>query len=47
MWGFSTVWQNTYEGRQVGVKVVRMYVANDLDIILGVSLLTTTRHLSE
>jgi len=45
--GFSSVSQSTYEGRQVAVKVVRMYVADDLDIILGVSLLPTISHLSD
>ena len=45
--GFSTVSQSTYEGRRVGVKVMRMYVTSDLDTILGVSLLPTISHLFE
>jgi len=45
--GFADVSQSTYKGRQVAVKVVRMYVTSDLDTILGVSLLPATSYLSE
>ena len=37
--GFANVSQGMYEGRQVAIKVVRMYVTSDMDIILSVSLL--------
>jgi len=40
--GFANVSQSTYEGRQVAVKVVRMYITSDLDAILSVSLLPAT-----
>ena len=36
--GFANVSRSTYEGRQVAVKVVRVYVTSDLDTILSVSL---------
>ena len=45
--GFSNVSQSTYRGRQVAVKVVRMYVTSDLDVILGVSNLLMPSHVSE
>ena len=43
--GFANVSRSTYEGRQVAVKVVRMYITSDLDAILSVSLLPTTQHM--
>jgi len=39
--GFANVSRGTYEGRQVAIKVVRMYVTSDLDIIRSVSVLPT------
>jgi hypothetical protein len=35
--GFADVSQSTYQGHRVAIKVVRVYVASDLDIILSVS----------
>ena len=37
--GFADVSQSTYQGRQVAIKVVRVYITSDLDVILSVSLL--------
>ena len=37
--GFADVAQGTYEGRRVAIKVVRAYVARDLDAIRSVSTL--------
>ena len=34
--GFADVSQGTYEGRQVAIKVVRVYVTSDLDAIRSV-----------
>jgi len=39
--GFANVSRGTYEGRQVAIKVVRMYVTSDLDAIRSVSVLPT------
>jgi hypothetical protein len=36
--GFADVSQSTYQGRRVAVKVVRVYITSDLDVILSVSL---------
>jgi hypothetical protein len=36
--GFADVSQGTYKGRPVAIKVVRVYVTSDLDVILSVSL---------
>ena len=36
--GFANVSQSTYEGRRVAVKVVRVYITSDLEVILSVSL---------
>ena len=36
--GFANVSQSTYKGRRVAIKVVRMYITSDLDIVLSVSL---------
>ena len=35
--GFGDVSQGTYEGRRVAIKVVRVYVTSDLDLIRSVS----------
>ena len=37
--GYANVSQGTYNGRQVAIKVVRVYITSDLDVILSVSLL--------
>ena len=37
--GFADVSQGIYQGRRVAIKVVRVYITSDLDVILGVSLL--------
>jgi hypothetical protein len=37
--GYANVSQSTYEGRRVAVKVVRVYITSDLDVICSVSLL--------
>ena len=44
--GYANVSQGTYEGRQVAVKVVRVYITSDLDIILSVSVPSAPFHLS-
>ena len=44
--GFANVSQSTYEGRRVAVKVVRVYVISDLEVILSVSLLPGSSHTS-
>ena len=44
--GYANVSQGTYEGRQVAIKVVRVYIISDLDVILSVSPLPTLLHLS-
>ena len=35
--GSADVLRGTYQGHQVAIKVVRVYIASDLDIILSVS----------
>ena len=45
--GFANVSQSTYKGRRVAVKVVRVYITSDLDIILSVSLLPVLPCVSE
>jgi len=35
--GFANVSQGAYEGRQVAIKVVRVYITSDLDVIRSVS----------
>jgi len=45
--GFANVSRSTYKGGQVAVKVVRVYITSDLDLILSVSLLSAPPHLSE
>jgi hypothetical protein len=37
--GFADVSQGRYQGRQVAIKVVRVYITSDLDAILSVSLI--------
>ena len=37
--GYANVLRSTHEGRRVAVKVIRMYITSDLDIIRSVSLL--------
>jgi len=44
--GFADVSQGTYEGRRVAVKVVRIYVTSDLEIILSVSIAYLCRRTS-
>jgi len=39
--GFADVSQGTYNGRQVAIKVVRVYVTSDLDLIRSVSVSPT------
>ena len=45
--GFANVSQSTYKGRRVAVKVVRMYVTSDLDVILSVSSQLPPSYVSE
>ena len=45
--GFADILHSTYQGRRVAVKVVRVYVTSDLDLILSVSLLNTLLRLLE
>ena len=45
--GFSVVSQGTYKGRRVAIKVVRVCINSDLDVILSVSLLPALPHLYE
>lgn len=45
--GFANVSLSTYNGRRVAVKLVRVYVTSDLDLILSVSLLPAPLRLSE
>ena len=35
--GFADVSQGTYQGRRVAIKVVRVYITSDLDVIRNVS----------
>ena len=42
--GFANVSLSTYKGRQVAVKVVRVYITSDLDVILSVSIPPTLSH---
>ena len=39
--GFADVSQGTYEGRRIAIKVVRVYVTSDLDLIRRVSVIPT------
>ena len=38
--GFANILRSTYKGRQVAIKVIRVYITSDLEIILGVSILS-------
>ena len=42
--GFANVFRSMYEGRQVAVKVIRVYLTSDMDIVLSVSLLSAPLH---
>ena len=42
--GYADVSRSTYQGRQVAVKVVRVYITDDLDIILSVSIPLASLH---
>jgi hypothetical protein len=35
--GFANVSQGTYKGRRVAIKVIRVYLTDDLNVILSVS----------
>jgi len=37
--GYADVSQGTYKGRRVAIRVVRVYITSDLDLILSVSVL--------
>jgi len=37
--GYANVSKGTYKGRRVAIKVVRVYITSDLDVIFSVSLL--------
>jgi len=37
--GFADVSQGMYEGRQVAIKVVRVYITSDLHLVRSVSIL--------
>ena len=43
--GFADVSQGTYQGRRVAIKVVRVAIDSDLDVVLGVSLQHVPSHL--
>ena len=43
--GFADVSRGTYQGRRVAIKVVRVYITSDLDIILSVSLRPASSHM--
>ena len=45
--GFADVSQGTYGGRRVAIKVVRVYVTSDLDLVLSVSPLLARPHASQ
>jgi hypothetical protein len=38
MTGFANVLQGTYQGHRVAIKIIRVCLTDDLDIILSVSL---------
>ena len=42
--GFANVSQGTYDGRQVAIKTVRVYITSDMDVIFSVSLLPGPSH---
>jgi len=37
--GYHDILQGVYNGRRVAIKVVRVYITSDLDVILSVSVL--------
>ena len=41
--GFVNVSQSAYQGRRVALKVVRVYITSDLEVILSVSLVYPRR----
>jgi hypothetical protein len=43
--GFADVSQSIYKGRRVAIKVVRVYITSDLDVILSVSPRPAPSHL--
>jgi hypothetical protein len=43
--GFADVSRGTYRGRRVAIKVVRVSIADDLDVILSVSFRPASSHL--
>jgi hypothetical protein len=43
--GFADVLQGTYRGRRVAIKVVRVYMTSDMDVILSVSRRPASSHL--
>jgi hypothetical protein len=43
--GFADVSQGIYRGRRVAIKVVRVYITSDLDVIRSVSLQPAPLHL--
>jgi len=45
--GFANILQSTYNQRRVAVKVMRMYITSDLDVILSVSLQPVPSHVSD
>ena len=45
--GFADVSRGAHEGRQVAIKVVRVYVTSDLDVIRSVSLFSTSLCMAE
>jgi hypothetical protein len=45
--GFSAVSQGTYKGHRVAIKVVRVCLTSDLDVVLSVSLLLARSYLYE
>ena len=44
--GYTNVLRGTYEGHRVAIKVVRVYVTSDLDVILSVSVPLAPPHSS-
>lgn len=39
--GYANVSQGTYKGRRVAIKILRVYITSDLDVIRSVSVLPT------
>ena len=42
--GYADVSQGVYGGRRVAIKVVRVYITSDMDVILSVSVLPALSH---